>query len=113
MININLNYYKCNFNYDYKFLEKEWSKGYWKLIEKILFKPDIINSVYIYYNFQNILKNTNITWNIFKNKLIPKFYNNSDNKINNIEFYWETFSSNLNVTPQIIEDNLEEPWDWY
>ena len=69
---------------------REFSNGYWDLIENNLDKD---------LNWYCISRNQNITWEIISN--------NWDKP-----WSWDGISWNSNLTWEIISNNLEKPWNW-
>ena len=76
--------------FTYKYLEDEWTEGYWKFICD---HPDKD------WDWFSISSNPNITWDIIQN-----------NPDKNWDWYY--ISENPNITWEIIQNNLDKDWNW-
>ena len=77
--------------YSYKYLDDEWTRGYWKFI------CDNEDKDLAWYNLSS---NPNITLDIIRN--------NPEKRWN-----WRYIAMHPNLTWDFIEKNLHKPWDWY
>ena len=80
----------CRIKFTYKYLEDEWTRGYWKFI------CDNQNKV-SWCSWYSLSKNPNITWEIIRENL-DKPWN-----------WWE-LSRHPSITWDIIQKNSDKPW---
>ena len=78
--------------YTYKYLEDEWTRGYWNFIQQNINKD---------LDWVILSSNRNITWDILKNNLDKDW-----------DCKYMRLSINPNITWDIIQNNPDEEWCW-